>query len=40
MRRLPLAAWLAVLSAGVALLVAGALAPAALTLFARLAASL
>ena len=37
MRRWPLAAWLALLSAGVVLMVAGALAPAALALFARMA---
>jgi signal transduction histidine kinase len=37
MRRLPLAAWLALLTVGVALLVAGALAPAALGLFTTLA---
>jgi signal transduction histidine kinase/HAMP domain-containing protein len=38
MRRLPLSAWLGFLNAGVVLLVTGALAPAALTLFERLAA--
>src|SRR5688572_10634207 len=37
MRRWPLAAWLALLSAGVVLMVAGALAPAALALFGRMA---